>query len=277
MNQDNDQTSFPVIPIHSYRRLKRRLQKMEKRNYNSIYLIPCSGNRNWYELAEHSALFYYYKVRQKLNLKTKFYADTMSLYDQYEIGFIRSRGIDRIRQDLKNAELYQSEKVENGIVRFLLTKTYNETIVAELYQLEINRRTKNLSIEKTGLLEPALHQILSTLSIHLHRLCNSNLDKLSSQVNGADIIRLSDGLLETYYQITAIEKASPEKIIPKLSDMRKNIYTLIIKIRVLSQIKLWELETCIGLTESLSEAREMVENHLRRLTKNNKKDENGTS
>ena len=255
------------ITQKQYRSIKRNLKEMEKTNYDSIIIIPCSGDKGWHEFAERSALFYYYDVGEKLKLKHHFFADTMSYYDQYEIGYMRTLSIDAIRTNLKRAKLYKAEETKSFFTIFKLNKVYTAEDVKVLEKMEHERRLKNLTVEEAVNLDPELHQILVSLAVRLHRLCNGNLDKLSASTRGAEIVNLIDNILIEYHQITMMKHLPKTKIIEKLTAMRKEIYQLIFLVKVLGEAKLWDLEICISVSEPLNSAKNRIEADLKSFTK----------
>lgn len=260
--------------IRQYRELKRKLKKYESQNYNKIYLIPCNGNSDWHELAEHSALIYYYEVCKKLNSKTKFFADTLSFYDQYDIGYIRTLGIDHLRDNLKKVKLYQKESNNNGIRIFSLNKTFTADCIRKLWQEEKARRANNLTPTDAYNLDPELHQLLVALSIRLHSLCNNRLDKLSAHTNGVIIVRLADALLANYHRLTMVKQASSPEVAILLDTMRKDVLSLIVQIKVLSDIKMLSLETIASLSENIYLIRDRIELQIKissKLSRNGSK------
>lgn len=258
------------ITIKTYRRLKQKLQKLEMDNFNTIYLIPCSGNSGWYELAEHSALIYYYEVCQKLELKAKLIADTLSFYDQYHVGYMRSLGIDNVCQNLKRVKLFKSITKENNIYAIELSKKFSPNHLEKLWQAEKDRRLKNLTIGETNNLDPELHQLMVASSIRLHRLCNAHLDRLSSQINGAEVIKLIDGLLGQYHQLTLRTKTPRSLLATKYDQMRTDIYMLIIEVKIIGEAKLWDSDVCISVSENLYTIRERIEKTLAKIMKESK-------
>ena len=258
-------TKSQNISVKRYRQIKLKLRTLEEANYDSIMLIPCSGDKGWYEMAEHSALIYYYEVCQKLKRKVKFYADALSFYDQYKTGYIRSLGVEPIRGMLKKVGLYKKEAVEGEMVVFYLKTRYSKKKIEQLEEAEQKRRQQNLAPEPTGSLNPALHQILTSLSMRLHKLCNQRLDKLSSRTNGVAIVRLIDNMLEEYHKIAMLKPAAYAKALDKYANMRTEAYVLIIKIRVLGEARLWDLETCSGVMEPLTKARDLIEQEISKI------------
>lgn len=258
---------YPEISNKRYRQYKLKLRSLERANYDTVMMIPCAGSKNWHELAEHSALIYYYEVCAKMKRKVRFFVDVMSLYNQYEIGYIRSLGVGTIRENLKAVGLYKSESKEGDLITFQLNTRYSREKIQELYEAEMTRRRANLTPEPTGLINPVLHQMLTQSSSRLHGLCNQRLDKLSSQTNGAEIVKLIDGMLERYHQVAMMTMKQRPKIVQKYTEMRKAVYELVIKIRVLGDAKLWDLEVCASVTEPLEQARSLIEEELGKLLK----------
>ena len=255
----------PDISVKEYRATKRKLKELEKKNCQKIIAIPCSGDQGWYEIAERSALIYYYEVCQKLDTKNKFLADNHSYYDQYEIGYMRSKGVDIIRERIKQAGLYLSESETNNIYTFNLNAKFSNQKLATLKKREHGRRLNNLTPIQANNLDPELHHLLSTSATRLHRICGSRLDKLSSRINGTKIINLIDSLLIKYHQTTMLSKHHCKRIRSQLESMRKDIYQLILEVKILGEAKLWDLELCASISESLYGARDRIETHLRKI------------
>lgn len=269
-NANTNTDNYPEISIQEYRHNKRRLIAEEQDNFCKIIAIPCSGNKNWYEIAEHSALIYYYDVCHRFNLGTKLHVDAHSYYVQYLIGFIRNKGVDDFRANLKKAKLYQSEEQKGNSYHFILNHSYTEDQITEFNTKERQRRVDLLTPITTHNLNPELHYLITNLASRLHNLCNSRLDRLSSQVNGAEIIRLIDHIQENYLWVTMISNPKSPKLKQKYQEMRHDIYTLIIKIKVLSNLKLWNLEICASLTDSLNPIRDIIDQTLKNLIKTEK-------
>lgn len=257
-----DDGTCPNISIKQYRSLKRRLKQLEAENCNRVMMIPCNGKSNWYEMAEHSALFYYHEVCQPLNKKTKFFADTESYYDEYGIGYIRSKGVANVRKNLQELRLYSTEYKEGEIYVFILKKDYSKEEIEKLKAAEEDRRVWNLTPKPVSNLDPGLYRLIVSTATRLHKACSSRLDKLSSSVNGAEIVRLADSLIEDYLVIVMLKPTSKAKIKARLENMRRTIYLLIIKVKILGELRLWNLELCISLTEPLYEIKDKIDQNL---------------
>lgn len=256
-----------------YNRIKLNLEEMEKTNYDSIIIIPCSGSQGWHEIAERSALFYYYGVCEKFHLNNHFFADNMSLYNPYSIGYMRTLNPGTIRTNLKRAKLYKSEETKSFFTVFKLSRSYTIEEIRELEDAERERRLKNLTVEEAVNLDPELHQILVNLSARLHHICNSTLDKLSARTRGVEIVNLIDNALVEYHQITFTKNLPKSTILNKLTNMRREIYQLIFLVKVLGEARVWDLEVCISISESLKDAKNRIELNIKRFTKKPKQDQ----
>ncbi len=261
-----------AISAKKYQKLKRDLREMEITNYDSIIFIPCSGNKGWMEFAEHSALFFYYGAVKKLRLNYKFMDDTTSFYNQYDIGYIHTLSIETIRTHLKRVGLYKSEEKRSYFTIIKLTRSYTREEIKTLIRTENARRLANLAVKDAVNLDPRLHQVLASLATRLHTLCNNHLDKLSSHTRGVEIVNFIDDTLATYHQITMLKNVQKSKIIEKLIIMRKNIYQLIVVIKVIGDAKLWDLDVCISIQEPLVTAKKYIEQDIKQLLKYIKKE-----
>ena len=267
---NEDDGGSPNISIKQYRSIKRYLKKLEAENCNRVMMAPCNGKSNWYEIAEHSALFYYYEVCQALNKKTKFFSDTDSFYDQYEIGYIRSKGVANVRKNLRDLGLYGSEHMEQEIYVFVLKKNFSKKEIEELQKREEERRMQNLTPTPVSNIDPDLYRSIVSVAARLHKICISRLDKLASSVNGAEIVKLADSLIEDYQVIAMLKPSAKLKIRTRLENMRRTIYLLIIKVKVLGEVRLWSLELCISITEDLHEIKNKIDKDLQKFVKKGK-------
>jgi len=256
------------ISIGAYRASKKRLIDIEKDNCSSIYAIPCSGDKDWYELADNSALIYYYHVCEKLKLKTKFISDEYSFYEIYNIGYMRSKGLDNIRKNLKRVDLYESESTTDLIHIFHLNSKFTQAHLKKLAEQEIKRRNTNLTPEPAYNLDPELHHILVEPSIRLNNLCNNHLNKLSSRTIGTDIIKLTHAILLSYHAITFYKPNERTKIIKRLTTIHRDLRTLLAHIQIASELKLWDVSICAKIAEPLTRAVKITEHHIKNMSKN---------
>lgn len=191
-----------IVTQKKYRELKRKLIELESNNIDEIILIPRAGekgtDKNWYEIAEHSALFYYHKVLSPLGEETKFIEDINSYYERYKIGLICTNGENKVRLMLKKAGLYLKEEAADDYYIFRLNKSFAEKEIEELKNLELERRKAGNEIIKITFSEPELFRDLRLTARELHRICNDHFSKLASMTNGARMVELIDRVLNNY-------------------------------------------------------------------------------
>lgn len=142
-----------IVTSKEFRRNKRRLIAMERTNYDRIIMLPRTGekskDKNWYEIAENSALLYYHEVCETLGETVNFSSDIDSYYDRYEVGLICMNGATKLRLLLKKAGLYggEGEEGEEGeYYVFRLKQKFSEGHMRELRRKEFARRKANNEI-----------------------------------------------------------------------------------------------------------------------------------
>ena len=230
-----------------YRALKRDLIGMEQENLSEIVMLKCSGEGDWFEMADHSALIYYYMVCQPLKLKNiRFEADYDSYFEQYKIGRIRTRGTDVVRNRLKQAEMYDGEYVTTGRIFFKLKKALGKDKISMLEKREAKRRMNLNKTVEIKHADPLFYRNLAAMLHKLHIDCSSKLDKLTSQTNGARIVALVDKIMATYLHSTDVPEENLEIRENDWREIRKDIYQMKYEIQILDIAGKWAPDQCIG-------------------------------
>ncbi|MBR2855452.1 hypothetical protein IKE99_00710 [Candidatus Saccharibacteria bacterium] len=260
---------FPDISNKQFQRLKRSLQSRERMNNNCLYLIPCSGGKGWYEMAENSALIFYYEIAKKKGLNYRFFDDSRSLYDKYEIGYVRLSNLNDLRIWLKESNLYDEEgKIDGMMVYFELKRTFTEKELENYRLVEMKRRTDLLAVEPAKNLAPEFYQLVLSFGSRLHYVCNAKLDKLASNTLGRAATMLIDEVLEAYYQITFLKSSQKARIEEKWVLIRKDLYLLLTKIKVISDFCLLDFRSCISYCSTVRRLIDLAEEQIKKLMKN---------
>lgn len=233
-----------------YRSLKRDLIGIEEENYGEVILQKCSGKGDWFEIADHSALIYYYYVIQVLKIKNiRFEDDYDSYYEQYRIGRIRVRGVDTVRKRLKDANMYYGEHVLMGRIVFILKKPLSKDKMRILEKRESRRRmnlNKTIEVEHSS---PLFYRNLAELDKWLHQVCSSKLGKLASQTNGVRMVTLADEMMAKYLHSTDLPGNKIEAREDDWKEIRKRIYKLKYEIQIIDIVGLWSPEVCLKAFE----------------------------
>ena len=249
-----------------YRALKRDLIGIEKSNVGEIILQKCSGKGPWFEIADHSALIYYYYVCQTLKIKkVKFEDDYDSFFEQYSIGRIRTPNPSVVRERLREVELYGREYLMNGRIVFVLKQSLTAKKLETLEKKEAKRRmdlNKTVEIEHS---DPLFYRNLADLTWRLHQMCSSKLGKLASQTNGARIVSLADGVMADYLHSTDLKKTDLNGRIEDWKKIRSKIYHLKYEIQILDVNKMWSMEVCLPIFERIIMLKKLANHNLSSL------------
>ncbi len=250
----------------TYRSLKRDLIGIEEENCGEIILQKCSGKGDWFEIADHSALMYYYYVCQPLKIKDiRFEDDYDSFFDQYKIGRIRVRGVGTVRKRIQQAKLYNSEYVVTGRMVFVLKKPFSKDRIATMKKREAKRRlnlNKTIEIKHA---DPLFYRNLIELMKWLHRCCSSKMDKLNSQTNGVRMVTLADGIMAKYLHSTDLSDDNNEGRKDDWIQIRKMIYQLKYEIQIVDMAGIWGPDICVRLFEQNNELLKLASGNLRKV------------
>lgn len=249
-----------------YDKLKRRAIKFEEKNRQYILVIPCDGEMGWCEMSEHSALMYKYMVCLPLGVPVTMTDDFDSFYIQYDIGRIRTRGFDVVRNRLKKVGLYKKETEKDRCMIFELKNNLTEKEIARLKNEEVTRQLAVNSIVKVDFMDPALYQKLIEVATRLHRVCYRRMDKLSSATNGERMVGLMDDIIRMYFRMAECGKNQPEDLLSYWREMRQMMHRLLIELQIVSSLKLWTRENCVKIGESVLGVQERIDRQIKRGT-----------
>ncbi len=282
-----------LVSLKEYRRLKSIVKAMEATNYNQIIVVTCDGKEGWRDISEHSALIYYYAVREKLTSKNKnkFMSDDSSFYTKYDIGYMRTKGLNAVRDNLIKLGLYKSERAESKYIHvFELTRTFTEAELDEYYKKEVQRRLDETLPIDSEVVDPYLWHKMAHLATMLHQKANNNLAKLTGQVNGARIIALADELLKNYLRASDVEKDGapnaekghannsdknhandPEKghdakVLAFLNTMQNDLNELTLEIKVISATGQWNPHICVNIMSEINAVKTSLDIDIAKLT-----------
>lgn len=209
MTGKNGKDAEAIVTNKQFRALKKKLITTEKNNFSQIILIPRAGektkDKDWYEIADNSALLYYYAVCVPLGETVNFVADTNSYFYQYEVGLICMNGMNRLRLLLKKAKLYQEEKRIGDFYIFRLSKQFKKKELEAFKQEELKRRKENNQIIPVTFADPELYQSIRKASEDLHRICNDHMSRLAGETNGVRIVTLIDKIFANYTSLCSLD------------------------------------------------------------------------
>lgn len=259
------------IERKEYDRLKRRAIKFETNNKKYILVIPCDGEMGWCEMSEHSALIYKYMVCLPLGVPVTMTDDFDSFYIQYDIGRIRTRGFDVVRNRLEKVGLYKNEQIKDKCMIFELKKTLTEEELEKIKNEESIRQLATNSIVKVDFIDPTLNQKLIEVATRLHGVCYRRMDKLSSATNGERMVSAMDEVIRIYYKMAECGKNRSEDLLPYWREMRQMMHQLLIELQIVASLKLWTRENCMKIGESVIDIEKRIDRQIKRGTDRSRK------
>lgn len=247
--------------------LKQRAIAFERRNFDKILVIPCSGNGGWYEIGNRSALFYRDVVCGKLGVNVSMMDDDDSFYHKFDLGRIRVKGEDIVRERLKKAELYKAETERDKCWIFQMNYKFTSAEIQKMYDQEVARQAEINDILKVDFMDAGLYQKMVEVSSKMHRMCIRKMDKISRDTNGRRMVERMDGLLLKYFKITKLDKSEPEKALKLWLAIHEQIEMIVFEMSLVANLKIWGRKDCVVVMEDLQELMKMVEADINRAKK----------
>lgn len=265
------------IEKQEYDDMKRRALKFEAKNLKFILVIPCSGDQDWCEMADHSALIYRNLVCEKLGLTQAMTDDYDSYYVQYRIGRMRTRGMDTVIERAKKAGVYKTHAMKGKALIIEIKKPLTAEEMSEMERSENERQLALGQIVRCRPIDPVLYQKLVEASGRLYNLCARKLDKLASRTNGEHIINLISEINREYIRFSSRIDAPEEEKLERWLKMKEMVVEILIEVQILASGRMWKREVCLSIGELLNEIENIIDKHCNRTLRKIKKDEeNGT-
>lgn len=267
-SRNPEDSEIGLVSRSEYNNLKRRAITFEDANDRFLLVIPCSGNDDWCEMGENSALFYKYIVCDKIGAKVSIHDDYDDHYTQFSIGYVRSRGFDLIRNRVKQAGLYKAEIIKSRCLIIELKKKVSDKVIKHLRQLELEEQQGINEVVTTKPLDPVLYQKMLEVATRLHRLALRKFDRLSSETNGVRMIETMDMMIADYHKLSNdTRKLSDVEKLEIWCGMREAIQSEIVELQIVAGERLWKRDVCVSVGQSLVEIKKRIENRIARLEK----------
>lgn len=243
-------------------RLRRKAVLFEESNQQYIVLIPCDGNKGWYEMGDVSALLYKYEICDKIGVETSVKDDFDTYYNQYKIGRIRTQHPETVVEHVKRAELFGEQATKEHCVFIKLKQEYSEEEVEKLKEEEKQRQAEINEIVKTKTIDPALKIKLTELAMRLHRICLRKLDKVSRDTNGARVVERCDKALMAYYYLASPVKVDAQTMLIMWQKLKDHVFAIEVELQIMVDLKIWKRVQVMDLAEMVLEVEERVDAHI---------------
>ena len=264
--------NYPAISTTKYKSLKRALLKKEPLNYTRINFVYCAGKAGWVEAGDHSAMVYFYEVAQRLGLANDFFNDALSIYDQYEIGYVRVQSFQDAVRFAKQAKIYAKHGVdENEIMYIELLRPVPEEKMKEYEQGIKERRLEQLTVIPAYNLAPEFYQLLVNFGSRMYSYCNK-LNRFATETTARDLIEHLNNSMTNYHYITYTKPGATDYIKKRWDTITKDLKLIIVDLKVMCDFRLMPHEDCIEFVSVLDRMVELAERELKNIKKGKEED-----
>lgn len=273
---DQDQLAAEIAAIgkierREYDGLKRRCIEFEKKNCDSILIIPCSGDKGWCEMGDRSAILYKYFVCEKIGANVTLADDYDSFFLQYRLGRVRTRGFSLVKKRIKASGLYASELTHDKCVMVKLKRKFTPEEMLELEKEELARQLALNEIVKIKPLDPMLYQAIVELAARIHRMAFRHMDKVSSATNGRRVVALADSMQRDYLIFSEqYAKLSPTERLRRWQKMLRDLELIRLELQIIATNKIWNRNKCAILGDTVVILEDRLKRQISHRTPNSK-------
>lgn len=236
-----------------YRKMKRQVKEMEKGNKERVILVPSISQKGeFYKLFDFSALYYVYRLADRMGRNAKLMRDT----DRFSKTLYAASlvGVEKFVEQMKKFdEAGRVEVTEDGIYIFTLKKPLTDDEVGELRMVEETRRERLHNVLKPKKMDPAVFQsILMVVRQVAPRV--RKLEKQYYYAIGEEMLRDLNKLLARYFDFAngVISREVAKEEIVMIVDK------LFAALTILSEMRVWDYGVAAVIGENVNEVRRLV-------------------
>lgn len=247
-NKDNDN----LTNREKYRIIKRKIKEMEKGNQSRVIVFPSvSSGIVWYKLIDFSALYYVYRLADRMGRSAHIYKDSDKFSKAlYSASF---QNIDKFIEQFERLEHPRLDVTEDGVYIFTLERPLTDDEVGMLRRTEETRREKLHNVLKPKAMDPATFQAI----LMVVRQVAPRVRKLERQyyyTTGEGMIKDIQQLLAVYFDFAdgvLEKKEAGEKLI-------RIVHRLLAGVTILSETRIWQYDVSAAIGENINEIKRLV-------------------
>lgn len=236
-----------------YRAIKRRVKEMEIGNQSRIIAFPSlTSGDDWYKMMEFSALYYAYRLADRMGRKARVMKDS----DRFsKAQFIASlTNIERFAEQIQDYEDGVSvEKTEDGVYIFTLPKPVTDDDYAALRRTEETRRERLHNVLKPKEMDPAIFNALLMVERQLLPRIKK-LEKCYYDAVGKTMAKNIHSIMMIYGMMTdgLVEKSEAGMAI------MEDINSLVAGLILLAELRTWPYEVAALIGENINTLKKLV-------------------
>lgn len=235
-----------------YRKIKRQVKEMEAGNQSKVIAFPSLTNgQGWYKVVEFSALYYVYRLADRMGRKARVYKDTDKfLKCLYSATF---QNIDEFRAQFEELAQPTLEITKDGVYIFTLKTPLTDDEVGMLRRVEATRREKLHNILRPKEMSPATYQAI----LMVMRQVTPKVRKLQKQyyfTTGEGMVKDIQLMLALYFDFAngISDRAETGREILKAIDR------LFAGLSLLAETQVWPYDVSLMIGENINNVRRLA-------------------
>lgn len=235
-----------------YRKVKRHVKELEVGNNSRLILFPSNGvGGEWYKMIEFSALYYSYRLAEKMGRKATVRPDNDAhAKARYMVSLT---GVEKFIEQFKEYETDKIEKCEDGVIILELKRPLTDDEMGRLMNIEETRRERLHNIVKPQALAPKTYQAMLMLVRQvLPRV--RKLDKANYKVVGEHMVKEITELMMAYFcyadGVLSREKAMSQLIL--------SVDKLLAEVSILAEIQVWGYDIATAVGENANNLKRII-------------------
>lgn len=234
-----------------YRKIKRRVKEMEIGNNSRVIFFPSMGGGGWYKAVEFSALYYMYRLADRMGRGGSIKPDSDS---HSKVQFVASlQDIEKFAKQFEELAHPKLTITTEGVYIFELKKPLSDDEVGMLRQTEETRRERTHNVLKPKAMSPATYQaILMLVRQVLPRV--RKLEKQYYRVVGENLARDIVEVMMVYfcYADKVIDaKTAGSRLIAAINKILAGV-------AILSETRVWQYEVAVAIGENANNLKRII-------------------
>ncbi len=242
-----------------YRRIKRWVKEKEASNNSRIIIFPVlTGRGEWYKTVEFSALYYVYRLAERMGRNAKIYKDKDNFLKCMYTASLQN--VEKLVQDFITFEKPKEKvvKTKEGVYILTLNKPLTDDEVGALRRTEETRRDLMHNSLKPKEMEPEAYQAL----LMVVRQVMPKIRKLAAN----NYMMLGEDMMRDIRQIMAVYFDMTNGLIPRKEagkEMLRLINRVIAAFSILGETRVWDYLMVAAVAENLNNLKRIVEKKIK--------------
>lgn len=235
-----------------YHRIKHLVKEMEDGNKSRVIVFPAvKGDGGWYKVMNFSALYYVYKLAERMGRSGAMRPDNERHSKALYIASLRD--IEKFAKQFEELEHPTLEITEDGIYIFTLKEPLTDDEVGMLRNIEETRRERTHNVLRPKAMDPAAYQAILMLARQmLPRI--RKLEKNYYLAVGEKMASDMTDLLAAYfcYADGALDKKTTGVKLIALVDR------LMAGVALLSETQVWSFDVATAIGENTNNLKRII-------------------